>query len=384
MFPNRLLMGCLSVLVAASMVLAGCTTAPHDDLFGDPGPYGQVVSTSSTGSSASTGVAGATGGAVDASIDATGGAGGAGGAGGPGGAAGDGAAGTNDARDGASSDGAGRADVGPAPGCGGEQQVCCAGARCTAPFTFCKEGKCTACGEWGGDCCPDFGCRNTGCCSNSVCVANGGNCEMTPSANLCKDGACRDCGSEGRTCCGFRIRTCQQGLACVADGRSDQCVKCGAMGQSCCGLTGSRFCNGDLACGSDGHCQQCGVANGPCCAGDTCGTGLVCDTDKTCRPCGTAAQICCQKGGKPVCDDGFLCQSDNHCAHCGAGGEVCCDGRKCASGSCIRSGDAEGCQNDCGAQGQPCCKVADCPNGQCDGCLFGLDCDLAKGECASP
>lgn len=369
-------------ICACSFCIAGCMSRASNDLFSDPVWTGQ----------------GGAGGGVDAGrvepppIDAS--AGGASGAGGnveAGGAAG----GSNDqdvgVRESSGTGGSAALDATfdvireTGPTCGNEQQDCCPGAKCTAPFTLCnKDGKCAACGTFGGDCCPDFGCRDSGCCSNGVCVANGGNCEMNPSSNLCHDGACRDCGTEGRTCCGSHIRTCGQGLACVPMGSSDQCAKCGAVGQACCGLMAARFCNGDLVCGKNGQCQVCGVMGGPCCPGDSCGTSMVCDTNKICQPCGSSTELCCQKDGKAICNDGFLCTKDNHCTRCGGGGEVCCDGRKCTAGACVRSGDSETCRPDCGAQGQPCCKVTDCPGGQCDGCLFGLDCDLGSNQCVSP
>jgi hypothetical protein len=161
-------------------------------------------------------------------------------------------------------------------------------------------------------------------------------------------------------------------------------VKCGAVGQACCGPANARFCNGDLLC-NGGQCIVCGVANAPCCPGDKCGdANLVCDADKTCKRCGSATELCCQKDGKAACNDGFLCTPDNHCTRCGGRGEICCEGRKCSAGVCIRSGSTEACQIDCGAQDQPCCKVMDCPGGQCDGCIFGLDCDLAANKCVSP
>jgi hypothetical protein len=146
-------------------------------------------------------------------------------------------------------------------------------------------------------------------------------------------------------------------------------------------------------CNREAKCQECGVVNAPCCPGDAveggigtpvCGASLVCDAEKLCRRCGGATELCCVKDGQSACNDGFLCGKDNRCVKCGGGGEVCCADRKCAGGSCIRSGEVESCQNDCGAQGQPCCKVNDCSNGQCDGCLFGLDCDLANNQCVRP
>jgi hypothetical protein len=366
------------------LVAVGCTSRAPDQLFGDT----PVTTVQGTGGS----VIDASGG--DPRVDASAGAAGAGGGQGGGAAGEGGATGGSDGRDvvapeASSADGTSVVDATtepPGPTCGNEQQDCCPGAKCNAPFTICNNGKCAACGAHGATCCPDFGCRNSGCCSNSVCVANGGNCEMNPSSNLCHDGACRDCGTEGRSCCGSQFRTCGQGLACVSGssgGSSDQCVKCGAVGQACCGLATARFCNGELVC-SGGLCQVCGVANGPCCPGDKCDANMVCDTDKTCKRCGSATELCCQKDGKAVCNDGFLCGKDNHCTRCGARGEACCEGRKCTAGVCIRSGDAEACQNDCGAQGQPCCKVMDCPGGQCDGCVFGLDCDLATSQCVNP
>jgi len=369
-----------AIVVGASFVFAaalGCSSS-NSPLFGNSvgngGEGGAPVDGSITGTAGSTPDS-------SAALD---------GSGGEDGTPRDGSEGA--AADESSNTGGSTGDVGPdvaseaesGPTCGNESQDCCPGGHCTAPLTLCSNGKCTACGAWGGACCPDFGCRDAGCCSNGVCVANGGNCEMVPSANLCTNGACRDCGAPGSTCCGAQVRTCQQGLACAPAQVGDRCIACGAIGQSCCGLAGSPFCNGDLVC-SGGQCKQCGIVNGPCCpTGPACGPSMVCDPNKTCQPCGSTTQLCCQQLGQPVCFFGFTCTADGRCTPCGNSNQICCANRTCVGGACVRGGNIESCHTDCGAAGQLCCSVADCPNGQCDGCLFGLDCDLTTGRCIGP
>jgi hypothetical protein len=152
---------------------------------------------------------------------------------------------------------------------------------------------------------------------------------------------------------------------------------------------------------------MCGVANGPCCANNTCNGGLTCD-DGECTACGGPGQPCCPNracsaGGccvgagtdaecvaaNAVCPlqgpgNAGMC-TNGRCGGCGAAGQRCCDGQLCydAGNACV-SGMCQA----CGGAMQPACPGNSCSAGHCLNddavCVpVGAQCGGSAGTCTA-
>jgi hypothetical protein len=165
--------------------------------------------------------------------------------------------------------------------------------------------------NFGQQCCVSPNDHNVNHCADS-CVCGGDDqfcCEGSKCSDglTCRDGLCSRCGGDGQFCCPSEA-PCLPGLACSGE----QCVECGLIGNPCC--LGSRPCligKGENNECFDGICRSCGFDGAPACLGEVpCLSGQL-FTNGRCERCGQADRPCCASSSESayVCDpkDGLAC-----------------------------------------------------------------------------
>ncbi len=284
--------------------------------------------------------------------------------------------------------------------CGGVNQPCCAGDRCTAGV--CRGGTCAACGGLGQPCCAGSNCGSNVCrggecgpaCKTGDCTSNSGQSQCLKGTWFCDaagNSTCRDaaskCGNgqicQGGTCaaacspppsgctgnlnqdrCKSGVGSCSTGVPRCIDGPNK------AAGSPC---EGGKVCNGSGAC-----VFQCPT----CTRGERCGTDSVITTTGACdASTGKCVETTVRCGGKG-CDSGTrACRECQTASDCGG---LC---RRCsAAGRCEDYNDDPGCsERAAGREGQKVCRG--CMNGKCQAlktfglCAGGGGFCNASGEC---
>ncbi len=149
-------------------------------------------------------------------------------------------------------------------------------------------------------------CGSSLTCNDDLCTACGGINETCCAGSKCTSGACVNgscqCGGQNEPCCSSG-NACQSGLDCSGG----SCV-CGQVGTACCNIQGQAQCQGNQAFCSNGTCEACGSDGQPCCPRSTCFGNETCNTSNNQCECGNFGYKCCD--GNHCSSPFLLCTGD--------------------------------------------------------------------------